>query len=320
MASTSVFNLTRFTALASGDVIPVVDISDTAQSAHGSLDSITALNFFAFCPSASSTFGATTLPAGVSGLYPTLNLFGLMPDTNTNAARRSVFVTTGFGASPVFAGVRTGGTVTIPTATVLDSALVGLDGGGYDGTAYGIQATISFLASETWSVGNHGTYISFQNTATGAASRSTCLTLRQPTAGVTQLVPAATSLSLRNNANNADNLIILDAGGATFRSTVKATAYQPINTGTVVNDATVAIGNPDGLVLVYDAQTGAGVIIVARGGSGAQPVILVQDALGEYTVTSGSANKTNIYVTGGALTIENKNGGNVNYNYTKLTP
>lgn len=51
MASSSVFNLTRFTAVASGDVIPVVDISDTTQSAHGSLDSITVANFFGSIPS-----------------------------------------------------------------------------------------------------------------------------------------------------------------------------------------------------------------------------------------------------------------------------
>lgn len=35
-----------------------------------------------------------------------------------------------------------------------------------------------------------------------------------------RIVPGSTSLSLRNNANNADNLIITDAGAATFRSTV----------------------------------------------------------------------------------------------------
>lgn len=50
MASVSIYNTTRFTALASGDVIGMVDISDATQSAHGSLDSITIVNFFATVP------------------------------------------------------------------------------------------------------------------------------------------------------------------------------------------------------------------------------------------------------------------------------
>ncbi len=37
---------------------------------------------------------------------------------------------------------------------------------------------------------------------------------------ISQLIPGATSFSLRNNANSADNLIVTDAGAATFRSTV----------------------------------------------------------------------------------------------------
>src|SRR3990167_5940201 len=39
-------------------------------------------------------------------------------------------------------------------------------------------------------------------------------------AAVARIIPGVTSLSLRNNANNADNLILTDAGAATFRSTV----------------------------------------------------------------------------------------------------
>ncbi len=43
------------------------------------------------------------------------------------------------------------------------------------------------------------------------------------TTAASRIVPGATSLALRNNANNANNLIILDAGGATFRTTVDVT-------------------------------------------------------------------------------------------------
>lgn len=40
------------------------------------------------------------------------------------------------------------------------------------------------------------------------------------TAAVSQLIPGGTSFSIRNNVDGADNLIITDAGAATFRSTV----------------------------------------------------------------------------------------------------
>ena len=40
-------------------------------------------------------------------------------------------------------------------------------------------------------------------------------------AAASQIVPGATSISLRNNANNADNLLIADAGLATFRNAVQ---------------------------------------------------------------------------------------------------
>lgn len=39
-------------------------------------------------------------------------------------------------------------------------------------------------------------------------------------AAASQLIAGGTSFAVRNNANSADNLIILDAGGATFRTTV----------------------------------------------------------------------------------------------------
>jgi hypothetical protein len=69
VASTSVFNTTRFTSLASGDVIPAVDISDTTQNAHGSLDSITVTNFFATIPVpvVVTSASANALAVGLAG-------------------------------------------------------------------------------------------------------------------------------------------------------------------------------------------------------------------------------------------------------------
>lgn len=57
-------------------------------------------------------------------------------------------------------------------------------------------------------------------------------------AAASKVVPGATSLSLRNNADSADNLVVLDAGGATFRSTVSA--------GGVIESTTGGFKFPDG--------------------------------------------------------------------------
>lgn len=46
-----------------------------------------------------------------------------------------------------------------------------------------------------------------------------------------RIVPGATLLSFRNTADSANNLIILDAGGATFRNTVNATTFVGALTG-----------------------------------------------------------------------------------------
>lgn len=51
---------------------------------------------------------------------------------------------------------------------------------------------------------------------------------------VSKIIPGATSLSLRNNANNADNLIITDNGLATFRLSVTASSGF-ISGGTATN-------------------------------------------------------------------------------------
>jgi hypothetical protein len=69
VSTSSVFNLTRFTALASGDVIPGVDISDTTQSAHGSLNAMTVTNFFASIPVPVNvtSASATALAVGLAG-------------------------------------------------------------------------------------------------------------------------------------------------------------------------------------------------------------------------------------------------------------
>lgn len=73
------------------------------------------------------------------------------------------------------------------------------------------------------------------------------------TTAVSKVVPGATSLSFRNNADSADNLILTDAGAASFRTSVilqNAAAYNAKDTGgtaralmVLASDNTVQIGS-----------------------------------------------------------------------------
>lgn len=80
MADTSIFGLTATTTLANGDVIPVVDVSDTAQSANGSTRKVTLANLKTFnsasptlvtpdigTPSAGTLTNCTGLPLAGGG-------------------------------------------------------------------------------------------------------------------------------------------------------------------------------------------------------------------------------------------------------------
>lgn len=55
------------------------------------------------------------------------------------------------------------------------------------------------------------------------------------TPAVSKIVPGATSISLRNNADTLDNLIITDAGAATFRNTVSGITTLSCTTVTATN-------------------------------------------------------------------------------------
>lgn len=76
---------------------------------------------------------------------------------------------------------------------------------------------------------------------------------------VSQIVPGATSLSLRNNANNADNLIITDAGAVTFRSTVGGITTLTATTlgGTLSTATQNSVTTMTGLVTVGALNAGS---------------------------------------------------------------
>ncbi len=327
--TSGIFELNAGTVLAAGDVLPFVDISDPSQAPQGSLLKITMANFFHQIPSTSSTFGATALPAGVVSLQGAGFILGVTPDTNTNAARRPMVVQIGYGGAPVFVGYRTGGTVTIPTATPSAASLTALNGNGWDGTAYGGGSSVILSATETWSVGGHGASVQFWTNPTGSTSSELALTIKTTATTNTRLVPGSTSLVFANNADNADNLKILDAGGATFRSTVTGTSFLPAALGVAVDTsgATVLHVNNNATANLATTKTCGMLVIFENDIAGIAGVFLLQDSTGTALVSSGTGaglqwrvtkdagSGFNVYYETGNLVVQNKGGATAGFWY-----
>jgi hypothetical protein len=105
----------------------------------------------------------------------------------------------------------------------------------------GVVNTVNFFYSGGLISGlstNHAWAVRTNNVDRLIIAAAGGVTINDPASGAslafgqaaTRMVPGATSFSLRNTANSADNLILLDAGAATFRTTVKALALDNDNT------------------------------------------------------------------------------------------
>ena len=86
MANTSIFGLTATATLANGDVIPVVDVSDTAQSVNGSTRKVTLSNVAAFVLASPALTGTPTAPTAAA-------------NTNTTQVATTAFVTSAVSTS-----------------------------------------------------------------------------------------------------------------------------------------------------------------------------------------------------------------------------
>ncbi len=134
--------------------------------------------------------------AGIRITSTDLNvMFG--PQTGFGVATGSI------GTRNIFLGYRAGWDETGNDTLIIDNADRGSEAlGRTDALIYGVMNATA--ANQTLAL--NATVTVAQDFKLGLA--------------VSQIVPGATSLSLRNNADNADNLILTDAGAATFRSTV----------------------------------------------------------------------------------------------------
>lgn len=135
-----------------------------------------------------------------------------------------------------------------------------------------------------------------------------------------KIIPGATSLLFRNNADGATNLAIADGGVATHRSYLflNGQTSGPIETNTLsINDNAVARISPTtdswhGIVFITDLGTGKSAIYVTTGG--VHTTAEVSDPGTLYTPTAANSGTINVIWSSGnsRYEIENKTGGAIN--------
>src|SRR3990167_7425915 len=144
MANTRISQLTASGAIADGDLLPIVDISDTTDSADGTTRKITKANLTTgLAPTASPTFtGTVTIPTpftlGATSVLPTGTELNYVD--GVTSAIQTQLDTKSPTASPTFTG-----TVTIPTPFTLGGVSVlptGTELNFVDGVTSAIQTQI----------------------------------------------------------------------------------------------------------------------------------------------------------------------------------
>lgn len=101
-----------------------------------------------------------------------------------------------------------------------------------------------------------------------------------------RIIPGATSLSFRNNANDADNLVIADAGAVTFRSTLSTTFTDAATTGA---KNSVNVAPTYSAAAISGTQTGVNILLIYSGATSAvdlRAVFAVAQSSGAGTVST----------------------------------
>lgn len=134
-----------------------------------------------------------------------------------------------------------------------------------------------------------------------------------------RVVGGATSLSLRNNADSADNVAVTDAGSVTTRLGLFTRANVNVSLNhdryTLANNATgplwTAKNSFQGIVYVSRLDSGRTAIFETEGGVNA--VATVYASVG-FSTTAAGAGTVNVYWSAGntRYEIENKTGGSIN--------
>lgn len=95
-----------------------------------------------------------------------------------------------------------------------------------------------------------------------------------------KIVPGATSLSLRNNADSADNLIILDGGNATFRANVSVGGQMYAPTNAIGNSSTAFTADWNNSNVQSVTNTGAATVTFSNPNSGGVYTLIITAGTG----------------------------------------
>lgn len=257
MASTGIYALTRFTALAAGDVIPGVHLSDTSQNAHGSLDAITVTNFFASIPVPVNITSASATALAVGRLGATTPAFTVDASTASQVAGLKVVgaVTTGTVAVVV---TDSGAVNTNLTINALGTGTIGI------GSVSTGRVTITPVTTITGLLTvSAGLVVAASQAITGTVASSTITGFLSVTA--TTFVGALTG----NVSGTAGSTTTVTTGGTVTTGALTATTGLLTATGYFLQNSAASTT----FKAINIINTGGGIIIGNEGSLAGQLIV-----------------------------------------------
>jgi hypothetical protein len=283
-------NLTSFTI---GDMIYASGATTLSKLAIGTAAQILVTNGGATAPAwhtlvtaditdlTSATTGITKVGTVTTGVWNAGIINGIYGGTGVNNGSSTITLGGSLTTSGAFAltlTVTAGTNVTLPTSGTL------------------VNTAVTSLASLTSVGGAFAISGAFTGATTGAFSSTLSTSQLTITDTASRIIPGATSLSLRNNANNADNILISDAGAITVRSTIGGV--------TTISGTTATFTNLGGTLTTaaQTAITSTGVLASLH----ATSLVIDSGGLtitGAATITGGAGNMTILSGTGASRTM-----------------
>lgn len=229
----------------------------------------------------SATTGITKVGTVTTGVWNAGIINGIYGGTGVNNGASTITLAGNLVTSGAFAlTLTTTNTtnVTLPTTGTL------------------VNTAVTSLASLTSVGGAFAISGAFTGATTGAFSSTLSTSQLTITDTASRIIPGATSLSLRNNANNADNILISDAGAITVRSTIGGV--------TTISGTTATFTNLGGTLTTaaQTAITSTGVLASLH----ATSLVIDSGGLtitGAATITGGAGNMTILSGTGVSRTM-----------------
>jgi hypothetical protein len=153
---------------------------------------------------------------------------GIARFADADGVQTTVFADS-FGTNPIFNVRRANGTAAAPSALQANQLIGVIGASGYGTSGYsGTRARVAFWASENWTNAAHGTYLTFNTTANGAATAGGAERLRIDSAGNVGIGTSSPNARLQVNGGNIyipnpNSLIITSPNGTCWFITVADT-------------------------------------------------------------------------------------------------